>query len=161
MQDYRIDYVMKVDSKAYVSLPAFFAFSDYQLPPAPYNTNILAGALRDKAMWNKKPDPENINRLEGFWGSDFNGVHLFFDSQLYLLSADITNFVAEEALFAKSRIGFGGYIEGSEGHDISSMAWHSPTPIHAVSLGLSQRFWSYPITTDDEWKKLVDKQTLV
>jgi hypothetical protein len=157
MQEYKIDYVMKVDSATFVNLPAFFAFSDYQLPPSPYNTNILAGALRDKAMWKAKPDPANVNRLEGFWGSDFNGVHLYFDGQLYLLSADITKFVAEEALYARSRIGFGGYMEGSEDHDISGMAWHSPTPIHAIPLALSQRFWTYPVTTDDEWKKLVKK----
>eukprot|EP00526_Cylindrotheca_closterium_P009944 CAMPEP_0113644644 /NCGR_PEP_ID=MMETSP0017_2-20120614/23500_1 /TAXON_ID=2856 /ORGANISM="Cylindrotheca closterium" /LENGTH=407 /DNA_ID=CAMNT_0000556273 /DNA_START=1 /DNA_END=1220 /DNA_ORIENTATION=- /assembly_acc=CAM_ASM_000147 len=157
-----IDYVMKVDAQTKVNWNDFFDFAVDQLSPAPYNTNTIGGALRDKAMWwgdfeatdeefrkgqgydnasqqtkkvkprklNKpptKPHPSQMDRLESFWGNEFGGVHLYVDGQLYFLSADLCHFVANEALYAKSRIGFGGYLEGMEDHDISGMAWHAPS----------------------------------
>jgi hypothetical protein len=179
-----IDYVMKVDAQTKVNWNDFFAFAVDQLPPAPYNTNIVGGALRDKAMWwgdfeatdeeyrkggqgqlqrqqrqqqqnvvkprklNKPPTkahPSQMDRLESFWGNEFGGVHLYVDGQLYFMSGDLVHFVANEALYAKSRIGFGGYLEGMEDHDISGMVWHAPSPIHVVPLTRSQRFWEYPV----------------
>ncbi|CAJ1957568.1 unnamed protein product [Cylindrotheca closterium] len=175
-----IDYVMKIDAQTKVNWKDFFSFAVDQLPPAPYNTNMIGGALRDKAMWwgdfeavdeefrkgyddslssskpsqvkqrklNKpptKPHPSQMDRLESFWGNEFGGVHLYVDGQLYFLSSDLVHFVANEALYAKSRIGFGGYLEGLEDHDISAMVWHAPSPIHVVPLTKSQRFWEYPV----------------
>lgn len=174
-----IDYVMKIDVQAKVNWSDFFEFAADQLSPAPYNTNTIGGALRDKAMWwgefeatdeefrkgqgydgdiaknvvkqrklNKpptKPHPSQMDRLESFWGNEFGGVHLYVDGQLYFMSADLCHFVANEALYAKSRIGFGGYLEGMEDHDISGMVWHAPSPIHMIPLTKSQRFWDYPV----------------
>ena len=91
-----------------------------------------------------KPHPSQLDRLESFWGNEFGGVHLYVDGQLYFMSSDLVHFVANEALYAKSRIGFGGYLEGMEDHDISGMVWHAPSPIHMIPLTKSQRFWDYP-----------------
>lgn len=160
MAEYKIDYVMKVDSKTALDVEAFFSFADNTLPPFPYNTNIIAGALRDKYFWTKPRASSDMNRLEGFWGTEHDGNHLYYDGQLYLLSFDVTKFVVEEALFAKTRIGFGGYIEGSEAHDIPSMAWHSPKPIHVIALTKSQRFWTWPIESYDEWNQYLAAKSL-
>lgn len=153
-----MDYVMKIESNTFLNLEKYFSTS--LLPSPPYNNNILGGQLRDKAFWTKRkdrkqPEEKELGRLEGFWGHEFEGVHLYMGGQCYFLSSDLVEFVVQESLYASSRIAPGGYLEFEEDHDISGMAWHSTTPIHAMVFAKSQRFWIYPVNDDDDWKRLV------
>lgn len=154
-----IDYVMKLDADAILHLHDFFLFAHEHLPPAPYNTNIFAGALRDKAGWAKDMHPpQDMARFESFWGNEFEGVHLYLAGQCYLMSYDLAKFVAEEAPFAKTRIAKGGYLEGHEDHDVSSMAFHSPTPVHMITIGKSQRFWEHPVKGQPRWIRIEKRE---
>jgi hypothetical protein len=137
LEELELDYAMKLDADALLHLHDYFFFAHHHLPPAPYNTNIFAGALRNKAFW-PPGEPRDLNRKESFWGNKFEGVHLYLAGQMYLMSYDLCQFVAGEAPWAKQQqIGPGGYLEGHEDDDISAMAFHSPTPIHVVTIGKS------------------------
>ena len=76
MEQYGIDYAMKLDADSILHLHSFLNFSHHHLPPAPYNRNIFAGALRNKAGW---PDGNkaDLPRKESFFGNEFEGVHLY------------------------------------------------------------------------------------
>jgi len=76
MEKYGIDYVMKCDADSILHLHDYFFFAHNHLPPAPYNTNIYVGALRDKAYWPKH-NPKDMPRFESYWGNEFEGVHLY------------------------------------------------------------------------------------
>jgi hypothetical protein len=157
--DTPIEYAMKLDADAILHLHDFFIFSHEHLPPAPYNVNIFSGALRDKAGWPKDLHPlEDLNRFESFWGNEFEGVHLYLAGQCYLMSYDLCKFVAEEAPFSKTRIGKGGYIEGHEDHDVSAMVFHSPTPVHMITIGKSQRFWEHPVKGQPRWTRIEKRE---
>jgi hypothetical protein len=76
LEEYGLDYAMKLDADSILHLHDYLLFADTHLPPAPYNTNIFAGALRDKAYWPKHEDAV-LPRFESFWGNEFEGVHLY------------------------------------------------------------------------------------
>lgn len=76
LEEYGLDYAMKFDADSILHLHDFFLFAHNHLPPLPYNVNIFAGALRDKAGW-PPGKPEEMNRKESFWGNEFEGVHLY------------------------------------------------------------------------------------
>ena len=158
MEEFGFEYAMKLDADAMLHLHDFFRFSNNNLPPAPYNTNILAGAMRDKAYW-PKGDPKELSRKEGFFGQEFEGVHLYMAGQMYILSYDLAKFVAQEAPASRHRIAEGGYLEGHEDHDISAMAFHSETPVHVVTIGKSQRFWEHPVKGQRRWERIVTRET--
>jgi len=150
---------MKLDADAILHYHDFLMFIDQHLPPAPYNTNIFVGALRDKAGWPKDIHPQSdMARLESFWGNEFEGVHLYLAGQTYIMSRDLCQFVVDEAPFADKRIGPGGYLEGHEDHDVSSMAWHSPTPLHMITIGKSQRFWEHPVKGQPRWNRIEKRE---
>jgi hypothetical protein len=154
-----IDYAMKLDADAILHYHDFLMFIDQHLPPAPYATNIFVGALRDKAGWPKDiHPPTDMARFESFWGNEFEGVHLYLAGQTYILSRDLCQFVVEEAPFADKRIGPGGYLEGHEDHDVSAMAWHSPTPLHVITIGKSQRFWEHPVKGQPRWIRIEKRE---
>ena len=77
MEEFGLDYAMKLDADSILHLHDFLLFAHTHLPPAPYNTNIFVGALRDKAGWPTYLEPKDINRKESFWGNEFEGVHLY------------------------------------------------------------------------------------
>ena len=94
-----MDYVMKIESNTFLDLEKFFSVPF--LPPAPYNINILGGALRNKAFWDGKKgntEKDAINRLQSFWGNEFDGVHLYMSGECYFFSSDLAKFVAEESM---------------------------------------------------------------
>ena len=76
LEQYDMDYAMKFDADSILHLHDFLLFQDTHLPPAPYNTNVFCGALRDKAGWPPMP-PKEMPRKESFWGNEFEGVHLY------------------------------------------------------------------------------------
>ena len=82
MEKYGIDYAMKCDADSILHLHDYFLFAHRNLPPAPYNTNIYVGALRDKAYWPKHSE-EEIDRFESFFGTEFEGVHLYLYVHTY------------------------------------------------------------------------------
>lgn len=49
-EEYGLDYVGKCDADSILHLHDFFRFAYKHLPPAPYNSNVYVGALRDKGM---------------------------------------------------------------------------------------------------------------
>jgi hypothetical protein len=153
LKEYNLDYAMKLDGDSILHLHDYFLFAHNHLPPAPYATNVFAGALRDKAYWPPN-EPQDMPRLESFWGNEFAGVHLYLAGQLYILSLDLCQFVSAEAPFSRTRIGQGGYLESHEDHDISAMVFHSPTPVHMVTIGKSQRFWEHPVKGQPRWDRI-------
>jgi hypothetical protein len=76
MEEYGMDYAMKCDADSILHLHDFFLFAHNHLPPPPYNVQLIAGALRDKAGW-PVGKPEELPRKESFWGTEFEGVHLY------------------------------------------------------------------------------------
>ena len=159
MEEFGLDYAMKLDADAQLHLHDYFLFAHNHLPPAPYNVNIFGGALRDKAGWPAETDASKLPRKESFWGNEYEGVHLYLAGQLYFMSYDLCKFVAQEAPFSKIRVGEGGYLEGHEDHDVSSMVFHSPTPVHLITIGKSQRFWEHPVKGEPRWKRIVKRET--
>jgi len=176
-----IEYCMKISPDTFLSLEKYFAFSQTDLAPAPFHRGVIAGALRDKSYWMSDSSDEQENeelkqgankikkkleaspakdlpRLESFWGNEFEGIHLYMSGQLYILSHDLVDFILSEVSYSRSRVAPGGYVIGKEAHDISSMAFHSPTPLQVITIGTSQRFWEHPLKTDAHWKRLLEKE---
>lgn len=160
MEELGFDYAMKLDADALLHLHDYLMFAHNHLPPPPYNTNIFGGPLRDKAGWPKESDPDKIPRKEGFFGQEFEGVHLYMAGQMYFMSYDLCKFVAHEAPFSRMRIAPGGYLEGHEDHDVSAMVLHSPTPVHMITIGKSQRFWEHPVKGEPRWKRVAYREKL-
>ena len=159
-----IDYVLKFDSDSILKLHEFLEFAHTRLPPAPYNKNIFAGALRDKGPWYFKDSDlghpkSELPRYESHWGKEYDGVHLYLAGQCYLMSTDLAAFVAQEAPLSKVRVGKGGYIEGHEDHDIAAMVYHNPAPITLITIGKRQRFWEHPVKGAPRYLKIVDRET--
>jgi hypothetical protein len=75
------------------------------------------------------------------------------------MSMDLCKFTATEAPFSKLRIAEGGYLEGHEDHDVSAMIFHSPTPIHMITIGKSQRFWEHPVKGQPRWDRIQRRET--
>ena len=78
----------------------------------------------------------------GIFGNEFEGIHLYMSADLYLLSSDLVDFVVSEVPHSTTRVAPGGYVIGEEGHDVASMAFHSPTPLQVIVISKSQQFWS-------------------
>ena len=78
--------------------------------------------------------------------------------QCYLMSLDLCQHVAMEAPFSRVRVAEGGYIEGHEDHDVSAMAFHSPNPVHMLTIGKSQRFWEHPVKGQPRWERIIQRE---
>lgn len=152
-EQYGLDYVVKCDADAMLHLHEFFTFAYKHLPPAPYNTHVYAGALRDKAYWPRHTTEEERIRFESYFGNNFEGVHLYVAGQLYIMSTDLAKFIGQEALENKC-----SYCEGHEDHDISAMAFHSPEPIKLLVIGRKQRFWEHPVKGEPRWKRILARE---
>jgi hypothetical protein len=157
MEEFGFEYAMKLDADALLHLHDYFLFAHNHLPPKPYNTNIFGGALRDKASWPKGKRKDQP-RKDSFWGTEFEGVHLYVAGEMYFMSLNLCQFVAYEAVYSKDRVDVGGYLEGHEDHDIAAMVFHSPTPIQMVTIGESQRFWEHPGKGEPRWKRIVKRE---
>lgn len=152
-----LEYCMKISPNTLFSVDRFFKFVREELQPAPFHRGTMVGMLRDKAYGMSSDDsqvpkdnplaqrPADNPRLESFWGNEYEGVHLYVSGQLYILSHDLIEFILTEVPHSRERIAPGGYIVGREGHDISSMAYHSPMPIQFITISRSQRFWTHPL----------------
>jgi len=154
-EQYDLDYVVKCNMDTLLHLHKFFTWAYKNLPPAPYNNHVYVGGLLDKAFWRKKNNkPKDYARFESYFGKNYDDVHLYFAGQFYMMSTDLARFVGQEALANKC-----SYCEGHEDHDISSMAFHSPDPIHIMGLSHPQRFWQHPVKDEKRWKKFWDQES--
>jgi hypothetical protein len=79
-------------------------------------------------------------------------VYCYSAGQNYILSRDLATFVAKEAVNSRR------YVEGHEDHDISTMAFHSPLPIHLVTVSKSQRFWEHPVKGEARWQRIWERE---
>lgn len=148
-EQYELDYVAKCDADSMFHLHEFFHFAYKNMPPAPYNSNMYIGALRDKAYWPKHTTDADRIRFESYFGNTFDGVHLYVAGQIYICATDLAKFIGQEALRNKC-----SYCEGHEDHDISAMAFHSPEPIKLVVVGRNHRFWEHPVKGEPRWKRI-------
>ena len=148
-EEYDLDYVGKVDADSMLHLHEFFHFAYKNMPPSPYNSMMYIGALRDKAYWPKHTTDVERNKFESYFGTVYDGVHLYVAGQLYIMATDLAKFVGQEALSGKC-----SYCEGHEDHDISAIAFHSPEPIKLVCIGRTHRFWEHPVKGEPRWKRI-------
>ena len=153
-EEYDLDYVTKCDADSLLHLHEFFQFAYKHLPPAPYNSQMYIGALRDKAYWPRHQTEEEKIKYESYFGNKFEGVHLYIAGQLYIMSTDLARFVGEEARRSKCP-----YCEGHEDHDISAMAFHSPDPVKLVVIGRPNRFWEHPVKGEPRWRRILARET--
>ena len=152
-EEYDLDYVAKCDADSLFHLHEFFHFAYKNMPPAPYNSMMYVGALRDKAYWPKHTSEKERVQFESYFGMNFDGVHLYVAGQLYILATDLAKYVGQEALAGNC-----SYCEGHEDHDISAMAFHSPEPIKMVVIGRSHRFWEHPVKGEPRWKRILARE---
>ena len=150
---------MKLDGDSMLHLHDWFLFAHGHLPPRPYARSVFAGALRHKAYWPAPDNFEDLPRLEGYWADQFDGVHVYLAGQCYLMSLDMCKVVAHEAPLASTKGGPGGYMEGHEDHDVSSMVFQSRTPVHMITIGKSQRFWEHPVKGQRRWERIQKRET--
>jgi Galactosyltransferase len=148
-EEYDLDYVGKVDADSMLHLHEFFHFAYKNMPPSPYNSMMYIGALRDKAYWPKHTTDAERVKFESYFGTVYDGVHLYVAGQLYIMATDLAKFVGKEALSGKC-----SYCEGHEDHDISAIAFHSPEPIKLVVIGRTHRFWEHPVKGEPRWKRI-------
>ncbi|CAB9501274.1 expressed unknown protein [Seminavis robusta] len=168
-QDYpEISYVMKLDADSILHLHEFFHFAYRHLPPPPHSNNAYVGALRDKAYWPLKKGitPKDREELEGFFGADFEGVHLYLAGQCYILSINLARVVMKESKVLdekkirlaenppKIKRNYTSYLEGHEDHDIAAMVFHSLEPVHLITVGRKQRFWEHPVKGEPRWRRI-------
>lgn len=155
----QIEYCIKVGSDTFLSMYRYFHFAQTELLPSPFHRGILGGIVRDKSYTDRSTTQgykdHDSPRLQSFWGNEFEGIHLYMSGELYILSCDLVEFVLKEVPFSRQRIAPGGYVTGEEGYDISSMVFHSPTPLHIITIGKSQRFWTHPVQSNADWELLV------
>jgi Galactosyltransferase len=115
---YGLEYVMKIDTDSLLYLDRYFNFAESSLPPAPYNTRILAGAPVDKSWWNMEKD--HSKKSEPYFNKHYSSMHLYAAGQMYIMSHDLVNGVAHVAANDEDMI---KYTEGHEDHDVSTMAF--------------------------------------
>lgn len=154
LERYNLDYAMKLDGDSILHLHDWFLFAHYQLPPRPFARGMVGGALRHKAFWPAPANPADSIRLESYWQEQYEGIHLYLAGQCYFMSLDLCRVVSHEAPTAGSRLAPGGYLEGHEDHDVSSMAFRSSNPIHVFAIGKSQRFWEHPVKGQPRWDRI-------
>jgi Galactosyltransferase len=163
LDKYGIEYVMKIDTDSLLYLDRYFTFAENTLPPAPYNTRILAGAVVDKAGW--KMDNTHSKQTEQLFLTYYNGVHLYAAGQMYIMSHDLVIGVAHVAASDKEMIHF---AEGHEDHDVSTMAFLSlkddekDNPIKLVMIPHTDSFWKHPMKLRygvSNWKEKWDSET--
>jgi hypothetical protein len=141
LEAYDIDYVAKSDTDTLLFLDKMTDFMDENLPPAPYNRNILAGSVADKWWWEQALHSPEKEASEGYFIEKYGkDLHLYVEGQIYIMSRDLADFVAKEA--AQHTL---SYREGHEDHDISAMAFHSSKPIKLIIIALEQRFWQHRV----------------
>ena len=78
-------------------------------------------------------------------------MRVFFSisaGQCYILSHDLAAAVVKEAPNSVS------YVEATEDHDISTMAFHTPIPVHMIVIAKSQRFWEHPVKGEPRWRRI-------
>ena len=158
LEEFDLDYAMKLDGDSILHLHDWFVFAHYHLPPRPWAKGMAGGALRHKAFWPPPPDPQDLIRLESYWQEQYDGVHLYLAGQCYFMTLDLCRVVASEASVAATKIAPGGYLEGHEDHDVSSMLFQSPTPIHLFTIGKSHRFWEHPVKGQPRWERILKRE---
>jgi len=122
---------------------------------------MYVGSLRDKAYWPQKLNVTEhaLANKEGYFGTEFEGVHLYLAGQCYILSQNLCKVVQQESrLLQQARNNpyksNTTYMEGHEDHDIAAMVFHSPEPVHLTTIRRKQRFWEHPVKGEPRWRRI-------
>jgi hypothetical protein len=156
---YKLDYVMKMDTDSLLYLDRYFNFAKSALPPAPYNTRILASAPEHK-LWH-----EMTLRYSAKHGRYFNSsLHLNPARNVYIVSHDLVDCITNAASNDNFIVSFARRNKIS---DISIMAFLALTlgekdnPIQYIIIQSSDPFWKYPLMLQDgvsKWKQTWDTE---
>lgn len=138
MEAYDIDYVAKTDTDTVPLLDKYFDFAEENLPPAPYNVHILAGSIVSKENWDGE---EYAEEREMVFRKAYGKMHVYAEGQWYLLSRDLATSTVETAR-DKTDV---SYLEYTEDHDISTMAFISVEAMHLILLKRQNRHWIHPV----------------
>ncbi len=142
LEAYDIDYVAKSDTDTLLFLDKMIDFMDENLPPAPYNRNILAGTVVDKWWWEKDLHSRAMKPEEEYFIEKYGkDIHLYVEGQIYIMSRDLADFVGKEAGAEHTQ----SYRVGHEDHDVSAMVFHSPKPIKLILIAQNQKFWKHRV----------------
>jgi hypothetical protein len=159
--DHGIEYIGKMDTDSLPYLDKYFEFADSSLPPAPYNTRILAGTIVDKRWWPEKSDEEN-NIKEAFFRKRYSSLHLYAAGQMYIMSRDLAQGVAEVC----SSNATVTEAEGHEDHDVSTYAFMAlkgsmDHPLKLFIIAMDNVFWTHKTKTRfgvRRWRKSWDDE---
>jgi hypothetical protein len=162
--EYGLEYVAKIDTDSLPYLDKYFDFADTSLPPAPYNTRILAGTIVDKAWWPKKTDKEN-NIKEAYFNKRYSTLHLYAAGQMYIMSQDLAQGVAEVCATSNETKVFS---EGHEDHDVSTFAFMAlkdsmDYPIKLIIIALDNPWWKHETKLRygvRRWRKSWDEEII-
>lgn len=143
-EKYGFEYVGKMDTDSLPYLDKYFEFADTTLPPAPYNTRVLAGTIVDKRWWPERPEKEN-DAKESYFNRRYSTLHLYAAGQMYIMSTDLAKGVGEVCSnLPQTR----EYVEGHEDHDVSMMAFLAlqdkmDYPIKLIIIALDNPWWKH------------------
>jgi hypothetical protein len=152
-----ISYVGKCDSDAMLRLGFLLKFLYEDIAWTPRTTSTVLGSMRHKAFWNHSKDfnlPSEDNS-ETFWESHYhNGMHLYLGGEFYLISTDLVDGMASEAIKLDQP-----YFEGHEDHDVLSMIQVSNENklIRWISMPHNYRFWEHPVKGDFWWGRILKR----
>jgi len=142
---YDIDYIGKCDTDTLLHLDKYFEFVADNLPPSPYNRNILSGLFADKWWWGHDlHGEEQYHSTEKAIRAKYGGaLHLYAQGQWYLMSPDLAAAAAKAARDTEtSKL----YLEHHEDHDVSTMAFvGAEKPVHVIIIGQFERFWTHGV----------------
>lgn len=163
-----LEYVAKMTSDTMLRVDEFFDFVRFDLPPAPFNKNMMIGSIIDKNPFrrtfkffdkslNKWVDKKNVTtEYETTWRvrekprkKKYNGPMYFYpEGHFYLLSLDLCKAVVSEASAGPA------YLDGVEDQDIGILAMMGAEElIKVVAIAKRERFW---IPGAEVWSMLND-----
>jgi len=127
-RDYGIDYIGKLDDDSVLSLKLLFKLLEEDLPPAPYNTRIYAGAPR-------------LSRIKN---------HVYAAGEFYFLSNDLADYIGND-LTAEDReeLRISTHVEDL---DMGSFVHSHPRPIKYVNLAAYQ-IYKHPLKTEQAFRE--------
>jgi hypothetical protein len=158
---HKFDYVMKMDTDSLLYLDRYFNFAKNSLPPAPYNTRILASAPEHR-LWHEMIVRYNTEH-EPYFNSS---LHLNVARNVYIVSHDLVDSITNVASNDNSIVSF---AKKNKISDVSIMAFQAlilgekDNPIRYTIIQSSDPFWKHPLTLQDgvsKWKQTWDTETV-
>jgi hypothetical protein len=145
-----IDYIIISHANVHLNLEQLFSLVDSHLTLVPSHSHsrttlpVFMGFVKDKAQ-----EPRQFpKRNETYFYNNLDALHLYFDSECYLVSASLAGLIVQQAQQQdyknESSVADSPrrYFEGDHGHDVSTMAFMVPkTNLQLIQLTRSERFW--------------------